>query len=79
MAVSALKDLHECPLRRGAAEEGGLEALQEELRAAREDAAAAMEHMKQFQALATSSDQSLKDMEVGPTPRLPHRSFNKFG
>jgi hypothetical protein len=38
--------------------------LEQELSAAREEAAAATAHMKQFQALATSSDQALRDMQV---------------
>ena len=38
--------------------------LEQELSAAREEAAAATAHMKQFQTLATSSDQALRDMQV---------------
>ena len=50
--------------------------LEQELSAARDEAAAATAHMKQFQTLATSSDQALRDMEASrvsnaPTKPLP--------
>ena len=43
--------------------------LEQELTAARDEAAAATAHMKQFQALATSSNQALRDMEVNRRAR----------
>ena len=49
--------------------------LEQELSAAREEAAAATAHMKQFQALAKSSDQALRDMQVH-CPLLPRMGEN---
>ncbi len=52
--------------------------LEQELSAARDEAAAATAHMRQFQTLATSSDQALRDMEASVHarchPLISHRA-----